>query len=162
MHSRCQRLQVVRIARCDGPDLDLEGEFRGQFAYTADFTCTVERTWVHVLRKYRRPSSNRGNPLEGVVSVPYYIHLSSSSASPCTVGKNLRTGTRAFGFHTTPHSRHRPQPNGDSAGFGPKIKIIEQGVKTGVKFKRQTFVFKLNEKLQIPAPNQSCRADWSR
>jgi hypothetical protein len=38
--------------------------------------------------------------------------------------------------------------NADSAAFGPviyKIKIIERGVKTGVKFKRQIFIFKLND-----------------
>jgi hypothetical protein len=57
-----------------------------------------------------------------------------------------------------------PRANGDSAGFGPKIKIIEQGFECGAKFKRQFFVFKSNDEASLScsqAERRSDRAGWS-
>jgi hypothetical protein len=35
--------------------------------------------------------------------------------------------------------------NANGGHFGPKIKVIERGVKTGVRFERQVCIFKLND-----------------
>ena len=109
------------------------------------------RTWVHVLRNYRRPSSPERKPIAGGhwcsvflanLDHPRAREFCGRTADPvsaiCSWTKcTLVQGTKVLEF---------------CKWIGVFTLIIKRGFECGVKPKRQLFIFKLNDEASL-----SCR-----